>query len=152
MSTPPEDELIEAAMAAFKVNLSQALVELRAARCPSCFAAGERREHELAQSVASQMTQMVVQEMCDDPKVQEQAADLVREKASKRGVKMRRERPSTDTPVVIPEPEPEPAPKAAPVEEPAPAPEPPRATVIEEAPPRARVIEEAPPRARPVAE
>lgn len=83
--------LVEAAVAAFRVELAAAARRMRGARSPQAFTDAERELHGLTRTVAMEITRQVLQEISEDDVVREQAAELVREKASARSLVMRKE-------------------------------------------------------------
>lgn len=91
MDEEREREFIETAVLAFREQLGEALAQMRRSDSPSAFTAAERRLHALSQEVASKLTQLVVQEMCDDDARQAEAARQVRARAARKGVTMRPE-------------------------------------------------------------
>lgn len=91
MDDERERKFIEAAVLAFREALAVALAEMRRSDSASSFAKAERRLHELARQVASQLTQQIVQEQCDDAARQAAAAQRVRDRASSKGITMRPE-------------------------------------------------------------
>ncbi len=90
--TEIEARFMEAAVAAFRVEMTAAIRMMRRSDSPSSFADAEREVHRLTRAVATEITRQVLQEISDDEDVREVAASRVREKASARSIKMRKER------------------------------------------------------------
>lgn len=84
-------ELVVAAVAAFRVELAEAASLMRRARSSESFTEAERELHRLTRTVAMEITRQVLQEISDDEEVREQAAKLVRDKASAKAIRMRKE-------------------------------------------------------------
>lgn len=91
MQDERERQFIEAAVLSFRQHLADAIAEMRRSDSASSFAEAERKLHALAQQVASQLTQGIVQELCDDAERQAAAAQRVRERAAGKGITMRPE-------------------------------------------------------------
>jgi hypothetical protein len=86
------DELYEEAVAAFRRRLVDVVASMERARDPEGFCSAERELVVLAHELASEMTQRVVQKVCDDNERRKEALDLVRARAANRGIEMRSER------------------------------------------------------------
>ncbi len=86
------DALFDEAVAEFRRRLASVVTDMRSARDPQAFCAAERALVALAQNVASNVTQRVVQELSADPVRRGEAMAVVRVRASERGIEMRNER------------------------------------------------------------
>ena len=91
-ATDIETKFIEAAVAAYRVELGAAISLMRRADSPESFAEAERKIHRLTRTVAIEITKQVLQERSDDALARERAATLVRDKAAARSIAMRKER------------------------------------------------------------
>lgn len=87
-----ESRFMEAAVAAFRVEMAAAVGMMRRADSPSSFVEAERELHRLTRTVANEITRQVLQELSDNEEVREVAAARVWEKAAVRSIKMRKER------------------------------------------------------------
>lgn len=85
-------DLIEAATRAFRARLVAALEEMGEVRTPEGFCREERAVFELAQSLAADLTQRILQQVSDDEARRREALADVRERGSGRGVEVRVER------------------------------------------------------------
>lgn len=88
----PLDSKLDAVTAAFRVRLNTTVAAMRNSRDPDSFCETERTLVELAQGLASDVTQLVIQELSDDRSRREAALGEVRERAAARGIEMRMER------------------------------------------------------------
>lgn len=86
------EELLDEAVAAFRRRLADVVVGMRNARDPEAFCAAERDLMGLAQEVAAEVTQRVVQEVSVDKERRREALELIRTRAAERGIEMRVER------------------------------------------------------------
>lgn len=86
-------DLIEAATRAFRERLVAALAEMGEVRTPAGFCQAERVVHDLAQALAADLTQRVLQQVSDDEVRRRDALTDVRERGTRRGVQVRVERP-----------------------------------------------------------
>ncbi len=85
-------ELFDDAVAAFKVRLTAAVTEMRAAKDPESFTEAERTVHGLAQGLAASITKAVLQEVSNDGERSEEALSRVRDRAGTKGIQVRVER------------------------------------------------------------
>ena len=92
MEGKQKEDLIESAVLLFREQLAEAMAQMRGADSPETFTEAERRLHSLSQQVASKLTELIVQEKCDDEATRKAARELVEAKAEKRGISMRVER------------------------------------------------------------
>jgi len=83
---------IDAATAAFRVRLTEAVGDLRAARTPTDFCSAEREVHALALEFAASLTQSALQAASEDPARWKESLSVVRAKAASRGVEVDVER------------------------------------------------------------
>lgn len=88
----PLDSKLDEVTAAFRRRLSAAVVNMRSSRDPDAFCEAERVLVELAQELASDVTEMVVDEVSRDQARRREALDEVRRRADVRGIEMRVER------------------------------------------------------------
>jgi hypothetical protein len=88
----PLDALFDEAVADFRRRLAGVVAGMRSARDPEAFCAAERELAALAQTVASNVTQRVVQELSADSSRRRESLELVRTRAASRGIEMRVER------------------------------------------------------------
>lgn len=86
------DALYDEAVAEFRRRLVGVVADMRSARDPEAFCTAERGVAALAQNVASNVTQRVVQEVSDDEVRRREALAEVRARAAERGIEMRVER------------------------------------------------------------
>ena len=86
------DPLFDEAVAEFRRRLVGVVADMRSARDPEAFCATERELVALAQNVASEVTQRVVQDLCGDATRRKEALEVVRARAAERGIQMRVER------------------------------------------------------------
>lgn len=86
------DALFEEAVAEFRRRLGSVVSDMRSARDPAAFCTAERALAALAQKVASEVTQRVVQDLSEDRARRREALGEVRVRASERGIEMRIER------------------------------------------------------------
>lgn len=86
------DQLFEDAVAAFRRRLVEAVEGMRVAVDALSFCDAERVLTGLAQELASDMTQRVLQEISGDKTRRKEALDRVRAKAAQRGIELRVER------------------------------------------------------------
>ena len=86
------DALFDEAVAEFRRRLAGVVADMRSARDPQAFCAAERALVGLAQNVASDVTQRVVQDLSDDAARRSEALAVVRVRAAERGIDMRNER------------------------------------------------------------
>jgi len=86
------DALFEEAVAEFRRRLGSVVADMRSARDPAAFCSAERALAALAQKVASDVTQRVVQDLSQDRPRRREALGEVRARASERGIEMRIER------------------------------------------------------------
>lgn len=86
------DPLYEEAVAEFRRRLVGVVADMRSARDPLAFCASERALAALAQNVASDVTQRVVQEVSQDKERRREAFAGLRVRADERGIEMRNER------------------------------------------------------------
>jgi hypothetical protein len=86
------DALFDEAVAEFRRRLGAVVASMRSARDPEAFCASERELAVLAQNVASEVTQRVVQEVSGDAARRSEALAVVRARATERGIEMRVER------------------------------------------------------------
>lgn len=82
-------ELFEEAVTAYRRRLTASLGRLREARSPLAFCEAERSLLNLAQELAAEMTQRVLQEVSDDEGRAKAALSRVRERAAVRGITLR---------------------------------------------------------------
>ncbi|MEZ4239068.1 MAG: hypothetical protein R3F59_23535 [Myxococcota bacterium] len=85
-------QLVDDAVAAYRQRLEDALVAMGAARDAEAFCAAERGVVELAQQLASDMTQRVLQQVSDDRLRRKEALERVRGRAAAKGIDVRVER------------------------------------------------------------
>lgn len=85
-------ELIEAAMSAFRARLLSAAESMGASQSPADFCDAERVVQGLAQELAADITQRLLQEMSDDADRRKEALARVRRRCAPRGIKLRIER------------------------------------------------------------
>ena len=85
-------QLYEDAVAAFRVRLISAVTSMGNARDAAAFCEAERELVGLAQELASEMTQRVVQEVSNDTARRKEAMARVRERAAQKGIDLRVER------------------------------------------------------------
>lgn len=86
------DALFDEAVADFRRRLAGVVADMRSARDPEAFCAAERELVGLAQKVASDVTQRVVQDLSEDKSRRREALESVRARAASRGIEMRVER------------------------------------------------------------
>ena len=86
------DSKLDEVTAAFRRRLSEAVDAMRKSRTPGAFCEAERTLVELAQGLASDVTQLVVEGLSEDRTCRKEALEEVRERASDRGIEMRLER------------------------------------------------------------
>ena len=84
-------QLFEDAVAAFRVQLTEALGELRDASDAVAFCDAERRVQALARALAAEMTQRALQAQSDDSTRCSEAMAVIRGRAQGRGVEVRSE-------------------------------------------------------------
>ena len=87
--------LIDAAVAAFRARFIEAGEAMAASRSAAEFCEAERTVHGLALELAAEVTRQVLQKLSDDTEVGRAALVRVRERAARRGVQVRIERPRT---------------------------------------------------------
>jgi hypothetical protein len=85
---PMFDEVV----AAFKVRLAAAVTQMRAASSAADFTGAERELHGLAQELASEMTQRILQELSDEASRKQSAFARARRNAASKGIELRVER------------------------------------------------------------
>lgn len=88
----PLDSKLDEVTAAFRRRLNSAVRDMRSSHDPESFCEAERVLVELAQELASDVTQMVVEEVSHDQARRREALDEVRRRAEARGIEMRVER------------------------------------------------------------
>lgn len=91
MEHEQEQQFIEAAVRAFREQMSGALAQMRRADSASSFAESERLLHSLARQVAGSLTERIVQEICSDEERRAGAVARVRARAAKLGITLRSE-------------------------------------------------------------
>lgn len=87
--------LVDAAVAAFRQRLLDSIEQMRIARDPHRFCAAERAVVALAQELAADLTQRVLQEVSEDKQRRADALEKVRQKASGKGITVRSEGTAT---------------------------------------------------------
>ena len=87
-----DPHFIDAAVAAFRARLIEAVDQMGKARTPASFCASERTVIALALDLAADLTQRVLQEVSDDKARRREASARVRNLAASRGLQVRQER------------------------------------------------------------
>src|SRR5688572_27463489 len=88
----PMSQLFDDAVAAFRVRLVAAVETMGNARDAVAFCDAERAVVGLAQELASEMTQRVLQQVSNDKGRREEAVAAVRQRAAQKGIELRLER------------------------------------------------------------
>jgi hypothetical protein len=86
------EQLIDEAVGAFRERLVAAAGTMFAAMDPMAFCAAERGLFSLARELAAEITQEVVQRVCDDPDRRVRAMQNLGERAAERGIELRVQR------------------------------------------------------------